>query len=103
MAVDDAGDGQPAESERKVDTATLAAKLAPPEELAGKRAEPKAYDDGAIILNTGSFKMPKNTLVEEHVSWLSRPAPVVVVLVIIALIFILMMAVFISLMPVKAE
>ncbi len=103
MAVDDDGDGQPAESERKVDTATLAAKLAPPEELAGRRAEPKAYDDGAIILNTGSFEMPKNTLEGESVSWLSRPAPVVIVLVIIALIFIIVMAMLVSLMPVKAE
>ncbi len=105
MAIDDDGDGQPTEPQgaREVDTAKLAAKLAPPEELAGKRAEPRAYDDGAIILNTGSFQMPKNMLEDERVAWLSRPAPVVIVLVSIALIFIIVIAVFVSLMPVKVE
>ena len=81
--------------------AELSARLAPPEEKAGAGAAASQgkNNGGAIIVDTGSLKLPKDFVdPSKETSSMFRPAPVVLVILILALAFIAFIAWQISLM-----
>ena len=82
--------------------AELSARLAPPEEKAGAAAISTSQGNnngGAITVDTGSLKLPKDFIEpNKETSSMFRPEPVVLVILILALAFIAFIAWQISLM-----
>lgn len=84
------------------ETAEKASRLAPPEEQAGKRAAQSSDNGGALDVDTGSLKLPKDfTEKEEGKRRLLGLEPITIIILVFALTFIAFITYLISIEPPK--
>ncbi len=90
------------DEDRHLDVMEKASRLAPPEEQAASQQIASDNGRGAIVVDTGELKLPKNFGDgEKDGSIWYRPDPVVIFILCAVLLFIAFIALLISRMPAK--
>jgi len=89
------------------DISELSARLAPLEELDKERAQehpPQTKNDGTIVIDTGSLKLPENLMEQERQeNGILGLEPIVLAILILALAFIAVVAYLVYQMPAPAQ